>query len=89
MELYPLSQTVPYASAYYEKGWSTRLYSRYLFHDVIKYRKPVHKTLKGPSDGGLCVRVVLYKGVVVSLRWPMEQPIVVTIDRWSLYASGL
>ena len=28
-------------------------------------------------------------GVLVSLRWSMGQPTVVTIDRWSLYTSGL
>ena len=26
----------------------------------------------------------LYRGVLVSLRWPMEQPPMVTVDRWSL-----
>ena len=31
----------------------------------------------------------LYRGALVSLRWPMEQPTVVTIDNWSSYTSGL
>ena len=31
----------------------------------------------------------LYRGALVSLRWPMEQPTVVSIDRWSLYRGAL
>ena len=34
-------------------------------------------------------RWTLYRGALVSLRWPMEQPTVVTIDRWSLYRGAL
>ena len=45
-------------------------------------------TLKGPSDGGFVDRWSLYRSAVVSLRWPMELPAVVTIDRWSLNTRG-
>ena len=31
----------------------------------------------------------LYRGALVQLKWTMNQPTVVSIDRWSLYASGL
>ena len=31
----------------------------------------------------------LYRGAVVSLRWPMGQPTVVSVDRWSLYRSAV
>ena len=31
----------------------------------------------------------LYRGALVSLRWPMEQPTVVSVDRWSLYKGAL
>ena len=31
----------------------------------------------------------LYRGALVSLRWPMEQSTVVSVDRWAFYASGL
>ena len=31
----------------------------------------------------------LYRGALVSPRWPMEQPTVVSVDRWSFYTSGL
>ena len=31
----------------------------------------------------------LYRGAVVTLKWPMEQPTVVTIDRWSLYRGAV
>ena len=30
----------------------------------------------------------LYRGALVQLKWTMNQPTVVSIDRWSLYASG-
>ena len=30
----------------------------------------------------------LYRGALVSLRWPMEQPTVVSIDRWSFCTSA-
>ena len=42
-------------------------------------------------DWGIVVSVdrwSLYGGALVSLKWPMEQPTVVIIDRWSLCASG-
>ena len=29
----------------------------------------------------------LYRGVLVSLRWPMNQPTVVTVDRGDLYTK--
>ena len=31
----------------------------------------------------------LYRGELVSLRWPIEQRTVVTVDRWSCYSSSL
>ena len=31
----------------------------------------------------------LYRGALVSPRWPMEHPTVVTIDRWSVYRGAL
>ena len=31
----------------------------------------------------------LYRGVLVSLRWSMDQPAVVFVDRWSLYRGVL
>ena len=31
----------------------------------------------------------LYRGALVSLRWPTEQPTVVSVDRWSLYRGAL
>ena len=31
----------------------------------------------------------LYRGALVSLKWPMEQPTVVTTDKWSLYRGAL
>ena len=31
----------------------------------------------------------LYRGALVSLRWLMEYPTVVTIDRWPFYTSDL
>ena len=31
----------------------------------------------------------LYRGALISLRWPMEQPTVVSVDRWSLYRGAL
>ena len=34
-------------------------------------------------------RQSLYRGALVSLKWPMKQPKVVAIDRWSFYTSGL
>ena len=39
------------------------------------------------SDGGLCRQVD--RSALVSLRFPMKEPTVVSIDRWSLYTSGL
>ena len=30
-----------------------------------------------------------YRGALISLRWPMEQPTGVTIDRWSLYRGAV
>ena len=34
-------------------------------------------------------RWVLYRGTLVSLRWPMKPSIVVTIDRWYFFTNGL
>ena len=31
----------------------------------------------------------LYRGVLVSLRWSMDQSTVVSVDRWSLYRGVL
>ena len=31
----------------------------------------------------------LYRGALISLRWPMDQSAVVSIDRWSLYRGAL
>ena len=31
----------------------------------------------------------LYRGALVTLRWPMEQPTVVSVDWWPFYTGGL
>ena len=92
VELYHLlNQMIPYSSAYVIKR--PGLLDHTLVTCFMTYSstvQSVYKNTQGPSDGGLCRQVVLiYKGVVVSLRLSVEQPTVVAVDRWSLYASVL
>ena len=49
---------------------------------ICKYSEPVYN--KHPLDQVMVVSVdrwSLYRGTLVSLRWSMEQPTVVSIDR--------
>ena len=44
----------------------------------------------GAAYSGHYRQVVLIKRyIIVSLRWPMERPTVVTIDRWTLYRGAI
>ena len=49
------------------------------------YNKPVYKDhLKNEVVEVFVDRWSLYRGALISLRWSMDQPAVVTMDRWSV-----
>ena len=67
-----------------------RMYMHTCAQYIIYTGKPVYNDHS--RDQVLVVSIdrwSLYRGALVSLRWPMEQSTVVSVDRWPFYASGL